>query len=101
MMMAGQNVTKASKPKPMGFGSGSRENRIAASKGVMPSTSRINPAQNSLLILKVTTSRSRSRGHQVSGKTARRKHAHAQRRFELLALVRMLNLIVSRVAPSI
>ena len=51
MMMAGQKVTRASRPKPIGFGLGSRENNITANKGVMPIASRVNPAQNSLLIL--------------------------------------------------
>ena len=55
MMMAGQNVTKNSRPKPIGFGLGSRENRITANKGVMPAMSRISPAQNSLLILKAAS----------------------------------------------
>jgi hypothetical protein len=50
-MMAGQNVTKASRPKPIGFGLGSFENSVTANKGVTPIASSISPAQNSLLIL--------------------------------------------------
>src|SRR5689334_24792531 len=57
-MTAGQNVRKASIPKPMGFGSGSRENNITANSGTLPIMSRTYPAQNSLLTLKVCRSTS-------------------------------------------